>query len=163
MWSDRPGKISNMTVENNGGTTGLGGVTRQGFMPGRSGNPGGRPKGLARRVREAVGRDGERLVTFHVDVMEDPEQKMTDRLVAARWLADRGFGRVTLVADPPEVDSRPPIPAERVRTPERLGELLQIAFELGWHPSPSEEKPQPSTNHAHVPEISRLIVIEDDE
>jgi hypothetical protein len=28
-----------MTVQNNGGTTG--GITRKGFMPGRSGNPGG--------------------------------------------------------------------------------------------------------------------------
>ena len=132
-------------------------------MPGESGNPGGRPKGLARRVREAVGRDGERLVTFHVEVMEDTEQKMADRLAAARWLAERGFGRVALVADPPEVAGRPPIPAERERTPERFMELLQIAFELGWHPSPPEEEPRGSDNGAQPPEFSRLIIIEEDE
>jgi hypothetical protein len=124
-----------MTVENNDTATVLGGVTGMGFMPGRSGNPGGRPKGLAKRVRELVGPDGERLVAFHVDVMEDPEQKMTDRLVAARWLADRGFGRVTLVVDPPEVAGLPSIPVTRARTPERLCELLEIAAELGWSPS----------------------------
>jgi hypothetical protein len=39
-------------VQNNGGT---GGITGKGFMPGRSGNPGGRPKGLARATRELVG------------------------------------------------------------------------------------------------------------
>jgi hypothetical protein len=34
------------SVQNNGGTTRLGGITGKGFMPGRSGNPGGRPKKL---------------------------------------------------------------------------------------------------------------------
>lgn len=152
-----------MVVENNEAATGLGGVTGKGFMPGESGNPGGRPKGLAKRVREAVGRDGERLVTLHVDVMDDPEQKMADRLAAARWLADRGFGRVALVADAPEAVGSPYIPVARARTPERLGELLEIAAELGWSPSPREEKPPPSGNGAQAPEISRCIVIEEDD
>jgi hypothetical protein len=37
-------------------------------MPGQSGNPGGRPRGLARRVRELVGDDGELILQFMVDV-----------------------------------------------------------------------------------------------
>jgi Family of unknown function (DUF5681) len=45
-------------VESKHRTTGVGGITGRGFMPGESGNPGGRPKGLARRVRELVGDDG---------------------------------------------------------------------------------------------------------
>jgi Family of unknown function (DUF5681) len=46
-------------VQNNGGTTG--GITRKGFMPGQSGNPGGRPKSLAKATRELVGEDGMKL------------------------------------------------------------------------------------------------------
>ena len=48
------------SVQNNGGATG--GVTGKGFRPGRSGNPGGRPQGLARATRELVGEDGKALV-----------------------------------------------------------------------------------------------------
>jgi hypothetical protein len=39
-------------VQDTARTTREGGVTGRGFMPGQSGNPGGRPKGLGRRVRE---------------------------------------------------------------------------------------------------------------
>jgi hypothetical protein len=49
-------------VSNNGETTKLGGVTGRGFMPGQSGNPSGRPKGIARAVREACGGDPTMLV-----------------------------------------------------------------------------------------------------
>jgi hypothetical protein len=42
--------------------TTLGGVTGRGFTPGVSVSPGGRPKGLARRVRELVGDNGEKLL-----------------------------------------------------------------------------------------------------
>ena len=58
-----------MAVQNNGKTTGLGGVTGRGFPPGQSGNPGGRPKGLATLAREAVG-DGRDLVAFYLAVLK---------------------------------------------------------------------------------------------
>ena len=81
------------TVENRSVTTRPGGVTGRGFMPGQSGNPGGRPKGLARRVRELVGEDGELLLQFMIDMLGDDNARTADRLDAARWLADRGFGK----------------------------------------------------------------------
>jgi hypothetical protein len=102
------------------------------------------------RVRERVGRDGERVVAFHYDVTKDPGQKMADRLVAARWLSDRGFGRVALVADAPDAAGWPSIPAERTRTPERFFELLEIAAELGWSASPREKEPEPGGNFAYA-------------
>ena len=49
-------------VSNNGETTQLGGVTGRGFRPGQSGNPSGRPKGIAKAVREACGGDPTELV-----------------------------------------------------------------------------------------------------
>jgi hypothetical protein len=79
-------------VQNNRGTT-AGGITGRGFTPGRSGNPGGRPKGLTRRVRELVGDDGTAIAEFMYAVMADEGSRTADRLEAARWLADRGFGK----------------------------------------------------------------------
>ena len=80
-------------VENRAVTTRRGGITGAGFLPGQSGNPGGRPKGLARRVRELVGDSGESIFQFMVDVLGDETARTADRLEAAKWLADRGFGK----------------------------------------------------------------------
>lgn len=79
-------------VQNRPGTT-PGGVTGRGFMPGQSGNPGGRPQGLARRVRDLVGDDGRAIADFMFDVMTDETARTADRLDAGRWLGDRAFGR----------------------------------------------------------------------
>jgi hypothetical protein len=121
-----------MSVENNLAATNFGGVTGKGFTPGRSGNPGGRPKGLAKRVRELVGSDGERIATFFFDVMTDPTERTADRMEAARWLGDRGFGKVTTPAELPRVGDSVPVETHRKRTPERFAELLKIAHDLGW-------------------------------
>jgi hypothetical protein len=65
------------------------------FAPGVSGNPGGRPKGLARYVRELVGDDGRRIADFMLSVLEDEGERTETRMEAARWLADRCFGKAT--------------------------------------------------------------------
>ena len=84
--------MSDQSVENNGGTTG-GGVTGAGFRPGRTGNPGGRPKGLARATRDLVGDDGLAIAEFWLSVMRDERAKTSDRLDASRLLAERGWGK----------------------------------------------------------------------
>jgi hypothetical protein len=86
-------------VESNGRTTRPGGVTGKGFLPGQSANPGGRPRGLARRVREIVGDDGEQIAVFLLEVMHDPRQRTRDRLEAARLLGDRGWGKPVVSID----------------------------------------------------------------
>lgn len=63
------------------------------WKPGQSGNPGGRPKGLARRVRELVGGDGETITHFMLDTLKNEDAEMRDRMEAAKWLADRGWGK----------------------------------------------------------------------
>jgi hypothetical protein len=62
-------------------------------MPGQSGNPGGKPKGLARATRELVGEDDMKLAAFWLSIMEDPMRRDSDRLEASKLLADRGWGK----------------------------------------------------------------------
>src|SRR5262245_10375914 len=63
------------------------------FPKGISGNPGGRPKGLARATRELVGEDGMALAQLWWDIARDPMRRDSDRLEASRLLADRGWGK----------------------------------------------------------------------
>jgi hypothetical protein len=86
-------------VENSARTTRLGGVTGAGFRPGVSGNPGGRPRGLASRVRELVGDDGNAIAEFMFSVMVDERVRNADRIDAGTWLADRAFGKSVLAVD----------------------------------------------------------------
>lgn len=64
-----------------------------------SGNPGGRPKGLSRRVRELVGEDGGAIAEYMLNVMNDERARTADRIEAGKWLADRGFGKAPFVID----------------------------------------------------------------
>lgn len=79
------------------------------FLPGVSGNPAGRPKSLSRYIREQTS-DGEKIADFFLQVFnkhtkieyEDSKGKkvkrdpnLRERMEAAEWLADRGWGRPT--------------------------------------------------------------------
>ncbi len=78
------------------------------FEKGRSGNPGGRPKGLSRKVREVLGdNDGEVLARLWAAAMSgrlpdpahpnDPTKFVTvdvrERLMASKLLSERGWGK----------------------------------------------------------------------
>jgi hypothetical protein len=116
-------------VENSVASTRPGGVTGRGFQPGVSGNPGGRPKGLARRVRELVGDDGHEIVEFMFAVMNDKNVRMADRLEAGAWLADRGFGKAELAIHI-DLNQFPVVDLTQVST-EDLETLLAIAERSG--------------------------------
>jgi Family of unknown function (DUF5681) len=90
------------SVQNYGITTG--GITGKGFRPGQSGNPGGRPKGLAKATRELVGEDGMALVELWLEIAMDPLCRAADRLRASELLADRGWGKAPAF-QPIEVDN----------------------------------------------------------
>ena len=111
-------------VHYKGETTRLGGVSGNGFMPGQSGNPGGSPKGLARRVRELVGDQGEAIAEFMFEVMNDESARRADRIDAGRWLADRGFGRAPVQTEIP-VCEHPSIDLSGF-SPEDLEAMLAI-------------------------------------
>jgi len=76
--------------------SGLTAASGRPWLPGQSGNPGGRPKGLAALVRQET-KDGEELVRFMLGVMRGRKKApMRLRMEAVAWLADRGFGRVPM-------------------------------------------------------------------
>jgi hypothetical protein len=48
-------------------------------------------------VRELVGEDGEAIAEYMLSVMHDERARTADRIDAGKWLADRGFGKASLV------------------------------------------------------------------
>ena len=86
-----------------------GGTTGRGFLPGWSGNPGGRPRGFGHYIRKQT-RDGKELVdlvltVFRGQTVNGRKPTIRDRVEAATWLSDRGFGRPT---QPLEVEREGP-------------------------------------------------------
>ena len=91
--------MATAAAQNNGGTANL-----RPFRKGVSGNPGGRPKGLAKATREVVGEDGRALAELWWSIASDPARKDSDRLEASRLLADRGWGKAPTFAAVEEAD-----------------------------------------------------------
>lgn len=81
------------------------GSRRTQFQPGRSGNPGGRAKGVAAAIKKLVGEDGQKLWDAWYAVAFGNDQAITDvlgksvkvtaadKMRALAELRDSGFGR----------------------------------------------------------------------
>ena len=75
------------------------------FVPGQSGNPSGRPKAFRAYIKESTA-DGTDLIEFVLSVFRgDHGEDIRQRMDAATWLADRGFGK-------PVVNNQPELPVD---------------------------------------------------
>jgi hypothetical protein len=115
-------------VENNAVTT-EGGITGRGWRKGQSGNPGGRPKGLAKAVRELpveLGRgDGAILLArFWWDIIGNDEWDHSLQLQASKLIADRGWGKAPEFVPIEDADPLQPDPEEAERVLAALNATL---------------------------------------
>jgi hypothetical protein len=104
------------------------------FAPGHDArrNAGGRPRGLAAAARDALGNDGHDLIAFFSAVMRGDRAflgerrpiALRDRMEAARWLADRAYGK------PPQTVTIADLEQEQR---EKTMAVLQGARELPEH------------------------------
>lgn len=100
------------------------------WKPGQSGNPGGRPKGLATFIREQT-KDGEELALLLLSVARGNEKafcRWSERLKAIEMLLDRGgWPKSPVVADDP--NSLPKIDLSML-TPEEINAFEQLGLVL---------------------------------
>ena len=78
-------------VENNGKQRQLGGRSGKGFLPGQSGNPGGRPKDIG-GVQDLARQHTALAIETLVQIMQHGDRDAA-RVAAAQALLDRGWGK----------------------------------------------------------------------
>ena len=124
------------------------------WKEGQSGNPGGRPRGLGRYIREKLGEDGKAIADFAIAIIA-PEMDASaegeaqgfgfnEKKWAAEFLRDTGWGRPAAAQDEAET------PAERPRAvdPKRLTtEQLRALDELDAIADCAEAVPETDDVH----------------
>lgn len=120
------------------------GKERTQFKKGQSGNPGGRPKGFAARVRELV--EPDEIIGFALEIARNPGAKDADRISAFNFLADRGWGKAQQfiemsgeVENPTRGLNLSALPAER------LAELTSILDEAAEATGADDGGEQPNS------------------
>jgi hypothetical protein len=98
------------------------------WAPGKSANPGGRPKGLAAEVRRIYPADELVSVMTMIargEVVAGLKPKLSDVQRANEWLADRGWGKAV---DHVPVEGGDPLSLDVIdqRIEERLDELARL-------------------------------------
>lgn len=73
----------------------LGGATGKGFLPGKSGNPGGQPGGIA-ELRALARAHTPEAIGALVEIVRARKAPPAARVAAATAILDRGWGRPTV-------------------------------------------------------------------
>ena len=74
------------------------------FVPGISGNPGGKRK-TPPDIKALAQNYTREMVETAVEIMRDDEQTGAARMQALGWLSDRAFGRAPITVDPEAANS----------------------------------------------------------
>jgi hypothetical protein len=109
-----------------------GGGSQNDWLPGQSGNPGGRPKEgaiAARRIRHQCAKFGEEAINTIAAVMRDPKEAGKTRIYAAELLLNRAFGKPDV-----DKDSGAPEPTAAIdqAQADRVLGLLQTGALAPW-------------------------------
>jgi len=124
------------------------------WSPGTSGNPGGRAKGLEKRVRELVGERMDDIILAMRDIATNRGFKAADRIAAAKLLWDRGWGQARQSID---VKSESTVITAKI-DPSRLTPDQARAFEesLSAMLDPGDRDYIEVTDPPHAPALEAL-------